>query len=114
MTLIRGSDNRVWLPSCLDPLALLSGPLTAVTKEAGRGLLALDKASDAVTAKGIDTLADSSVLVVAMKWAKKNNLPISESTFHRPLVAQEARRQTTLDEVVSFGNAKGTREARCC
>ena len=103
----------------LDPLALLSGPLTAVTKggKAARAAGLMDRASDAVmAAKGIDALADSSRTGrAAMKWAKKNNLPISESTFQaRPLVGpRAARRQTTLDEVVQYvDNAKGTQEAR--
>lgn len=103
----------------LDPLALLSGPLSAVTKggKAARAAGIMDKASDVVMAsKGIDALADSSRTGrAAMKWAQKNKLPISESTFQaRPLVGpRAARKQTTLDEVVKYvDDAKGTAEAR--
>ncbi len=103
----------------LDPLAIFSGPLKAVTGagKAARAAGLMDKAGDAIlAAKGIDRLADASATGrAAMSFAKKNALPLTEETFKiRPLVGpRAARRSTTLDEVVKYvDDAAGDTKAR--
>lgn len=104
----------------LDPLAMVSGPLRALTAggKAAKAAGILDKASDLALARaGMDDAAKTITGAATSKWAKQlaeKGMPETAETFAiRPMIGQRAAQaRHTLDELVKYvDEASGNNEA---
>lgn len=121
-------DDHPWIRTgaglaaeiALDPLAMVSGPLRALTAggKAAKAAGILDKVSDLALARaGMDDAAKTITGAATSKWAKRlaeKGLPETTETFAiRPLIGQRAAQtRHTLDELVKYvDEANGNGEA---